>query len=80
MTESGVSVYSTNFVSMAAKLSDLVDETFRANLQTEGHADMPAKMQRTYESQKHQIVLPPTCCLGPQPEGHCPATLIQDIV
>ena len=34
-------------------------------------------MQRTYGSQKHQIVLPPTCCLGPQPGGHCPVTLIQ---
>ena len=29
------------FMSMAAKLSDLVDETSGANLQMEGHADMP---------------------------------------
>ena len=32
---------STNFVSRAAKSSDLVDETFGVNLQMEGHADMP---------------------------------------
>ena len=31
----------TNFMSMAAKLSDLVDETSGANLQMEGHADVP---------------------------------------
>ena len=31
----------TNFMSMAAKSSDLVDETSGAILQTEGHADMP---------------------------------------
>ena len=30
----------TNFVSMAAKSSDLVDETSGANLQIEGHADV----------------------------------------
>ena len=31
----------TNFVSMAAKSSNLVDKTSGANLQTEGHADVP---------------------------------------
>ena len=30
-----------NFMSIAAKMSDLVDETSGANLQMEGHADMP---------------------------------------
>ena len=33
----------TNFVSMAAKSSDLVDETSGVNLQMEGHADMPSQ-------------------------------------
>ena len=33
----------TNFVSMAAKLSNLVDETSEANLQMEGHSDMPSQ-------------------------------------
>ena len=31
----------TNFVSMAAKSSNLVDEISGANLQMEGHADVP---------------------------------------
>ena len=38
------------------------------------------RVQRTYGSWKHWIVLPPACCLGPQPGGCCPATLIQNIV
>ena len=33
----------TNFMSMAAKSSDLVDETSGANLQMEGHVDMPSQ-------------------------------------
>ena len=33
----------TNFVSMAAKSSDLVDKTSGANLQMEGHADVPSQ-------------------------------------
>ena len=33
-------------MSMAAKLSDLVDETSGANLQVEGHADMPSQSAR----------------------------------
>ena len=32
-----------NFVSMAAKLSDLVDKTSRANLQADGHVEVPTK-------------------------------------
>ena len=31
----------TNFMSMTAKLSDLVDEMLGANLQMEGHTDVP---------------------------------------
>ena len=33
----------TNFVSMAAKLSDLSDKTSEANLQADGQAEKPAK-------------------------------------
>ena len=33
------------------------------------------RVQRTYRSQKHWIVLPPTCHLGPQPRGHHPSHL-----
>ena len=33
----------TNFMSMVAKSSDLVDKTFGANLQMEGHLDMPSQ-------------------------------------
>ena len=33
----------TNFMSMTAKLSNLVDETSGVNLQMEGHADVPPK-------------------------------------
>ena len=33
----------TNFMSMAAKSSDLVDEISGVNLQMEGHADMPSQ-------------------------------------
>ena len=33
----------TNFMSMAAKLSDLVDKMSGANLQTEGHVDVPTQ-------------------------------------
>ena len=33
----------TNFMSMAAKSSDLVDEMSGANLQMEGHEDVPAQ-------------------------------------
>ena len=33
----------TNFVSIAAKSSDLVDETSGANLQMEGHVDIPSQ-------------------------------------
>ena len=43
MTEFGVSVTATNFISMAAKLSDLGYRTSGANLQMEGYADIPSQ-------------------------------------
>ena len=36
----------TNFMTMAAKSSDLVDEMSEINLQMEGHADMPPQSAR----------------------------------
>ena len=35
-----------------------------------------SRVQRTYRSWKHQVVLPPTFHLGPWPGGHCPVALI----
>ena len=67
-------------MSMAAKLSNLGDKTFGANLQMEGHIDVPSQSaQRANRSQNPWVVLPPTCCPGPQPGGHLQATLILDI-
>ena len=43
MTVSGVQLTDTNFMSMTAKSSDLVVETSGANLQMEGHKDVPAQ-------------------------------------
>ena len=54
---------------MAAKSSDLVDEMSGANLQMEGHTDVPPQSAKTYRSWKHQIVLPPAHHLGPWPGG-----------
>ena len=41
MTVSEFQFTATNVMSMAAKLSNLVDETSGTNLQTEGHVDVP---------------------------------------
>ena len=63
-------------MSMATKLSNLVDEMSGANPQMEGHADMPPRVQRTYRSQKHLIVLPPTHSWSPARRlpSSCPNT------
>ena len=65
---------------MAAKLSDLVDETSGTNLQMEGHMDMPPKSAKDLWESDHLIVLPPVHHLGPWPGGHHPVALIQNIV
>ena len=68
-------------MSMAAKLSGLVDKTSGANLQMEGHADMPSQSAKDlWESEASGRVLPLTCHLGPWPGGHHPVALIQNIV
>ena len=61
---------------MAAKLSDPVDETSPDGGPCR-HTN--PRVQRTYRSWKHRVVLPPTCHLGPWPGGHCPVTLIQTL-
>ena len=53
-------------MSMAAKLSDLVDETSGVNLQTEGHADVPPQrakdlweLEALVSSPSHSLILVP---------------------
>ena len=67
-------------MSMAAKLSDLVDKTSGANLQADGHMEVPTQSAKDPRSQRKKIVPLPTHCLGLQPGGCCLAALIQNIV
>ena len=66
-------------MSMAAKSSDLVDETSGVNFQMESHTDVPPQsakdlweLEASGSSPSH---LPPWS----QPGGHCPVALIQNI-
>ena len=61
---------------MAAKLSDLVDETSGANLQTEGHMDVPGQSAKNLWKQEASDSTPPTHCLGLWLGGCHPVTLI----
>ena len=63
-------------VSMAVKSNYLEDRMSAANLQMEGHADMPSKSTKDPGSQEHWVVVPPACHHGPQPGGHSLAALI----
>ena len=54
----------TNFMSMAAKLSDLVDKMSGANLQVDGHVEVPTqgakdlwKMEEEDSSPSHNAIL-----------------------
>ena len=67
-------------MSMAAKLSDLVDKTSRANLQADGHAEVATQSTKDLQEQRKKIVFLPTHHLGPQPGGCHPAALIWNIV
>ena len=66
----------SNFMSMAAKLSDLVDKMSGANLQMEGHADVPSQSAKDLQESE---------ALGSSPSawswpGGChPVSLIQNI-
>ena len=63
-------------MSKAAKLSDLVDKMSGTNLQTDGHVDVPTQSAKDPQELEEEDSSPPTCCLGLQPGGHCPAALI----
>ena len=62
-------------MSMAAKSSDLVDETSGANLQTEGHEDAPAKSAKDLQ-EPEALDSPPSCLpswsLAQRPLSSCP--------
>ena len=67
-------------MSMAAKLSDLVDETSGTNLQMEGHMGMPPQSVKDIQNPE-ALDSSPSCSPSWSPAGGCcPATLIQDIV
>ena len=66
----------TTIMSMAARCSDIEDQTSGANLQTEGHVDVQSKSQKGAEETGTLGSSPPTCHLGPWPGGHHPAILI----
>ena len=64
-------------MSMAAKLSDLVDKLSGANLQADGHAVVPTQsVKDLWEPGEEDSSPITTCHLGLQPGGHCLATLI----
>ena len=67
-------------MSMAAKSSDLVNRLSGANLQMEGHMDMPSQGVKDLWELEILGSSPPTHYLGPQPGGCHPVTLISDIV
>ena len=56
-------------MSMAAKLSDLVDEMSEANLQTEGHADVLAQSAKDLWEPEASDSPPPLAVLVSSPEA-----------
>ena len=63
-------------MSMAAKLSDLVDKMSGANLQADGHVEVPTQGAKDLWELEEEDCSLPTCSLGLQPRGCCPAALI----
>ena len=63
-------------MSMAVKLNDLVDWTSGANLQTEGHVDVPTQSAKDPWEPEEEDSSPTTHHLGLWPRGHCPVALI----
>ena len=63
-------------MSMAAKSSDLVDKISGASLRMDGHADVPTQGAKDLQEPEEEDSSPPTCCLGLEPRGCCPAALI----
>ena len=64
----------TNFMSMAAKLSDLGERTSRANLQMEGHVNVPSQSAEDQQESEALCSSPyhlPSCSLARRlPSGH----------
>ena len=67
-------------MSMAAKLSDLVDKMPGANLQGDGQVEVPTQGAKDLWGKRKQIVPLPTHHHGPVPGGHHQATPMQHIV
>ena len=63
----------TNFVSMAAKLSDLVDEISGANLQAEGHVDVPTQSAKDLWEME-AVDSPPSCLPSWSPAQRLPSS------
>ena len=60
---------------MAAKLSNLVDKTFGANLQTEGHADVPTQSVKDPQEPEEEDSFPynsPSWSLAQRLLSSCP--------
>ena len=70
----------TNVMSVAAKLSDLVDKMSEANLQMEDHTDVPPQSAKDLQELEALGSSPSTHNIGPWPGGHHPVALIQNIV
>ena len=66
----------TTIVSMAARSSNLEDQMSGADLQMEGHADIPSQSQKDPEEMGASGSSPPTHHLGPWPGGCHPAVII----
>ena len=67
----------TNFMSMAAKSSNLVDKMSWTNLQTEGHADVPTQSAKDPQEPEEEDSSPccsPSWCLALRPPSSCPNT------
>ena len=67
-------------MSMAAKLSDLVDKMSGANLQADGHAEVPTQGAKDLRGTEQEDSSPSHCHLSLQPRGCHLAALIQNIV
>ena len=76
VSQSGVSVHGHYYCVNGCQICNLEDRMPRANLQMEGHRDMPFQSTKDPGGQEHWVVLPPTCHFGPWPGGHHLAALI----
>ena len=59
----------TNFVSLAAKLSDLGDKTSGSNLQTDGNVDVPTQSAKDPQEPEEEDSSPPLTILVSGPEA-----------